>query len=283
MEYIIYTDESDRRGKFYSNFYGGILVRSSDLLEVCHILEKTKEESNLFGEVKWQKVTEQYLEKYLSLMDIVFDLLEKDKIKVRIMFTQNATMPVALTSEHREMEYHLLYYQFIKHSFGLIYSNPTDEIIGIRINIDLMPDTKEKNEQFKSYLVALNSSPQFKNTKIYIQPDQIAEVDSKKHVLLQCMDVILGGMSFRLNDKHLEKNPETNRRGKRTIAKEKLYKHINKRIRALRPNFNIGITTGDDGEKSNRWNFPYRHWSFESYDSVRDVEQTKAKLRKGED
>jgi len=30
-EVVIYTDESDRTGEYYSNFYGGILVRSKDL------------------------------------------------------------------------------------------------------------------------------------------------------------------------------------------------------------------------------------------------------------
>ena len=31
LEFIIYTDESEKKGKFYSNFYGGVLVRSPDL------------------------------------------------------------------------------------------------------------------------------------------------------------------------------------------------------------------------------------------------------------
>ena len=39
---------------------------------------------------------------------------------------------------------------------------------------------------------------------------------------MQCLDIVLGAMAFRLNDMHKEKRPDTNRRGKRTIAKEKL-------------------------------------------------------------
>ncbi len=30
-EYIIYADESIKRGPYYSNFYGGVLIRSSDI------------------------------------------------------------------------------------------------------------------------------------------------------------------------------------------------------------------------------------------------------------
>lgn len=79
---------------------------------------------------------------------------------------------------------------------------------------------------------------------------------------MQCLDVVLGAMSFRLNDQHKERPDGTFRRGKRTIAKEKLYKHINKKIRETRANFNIGITTGIDGNYQNLFFHPYRHWLF---------------------
>lgn len=52
----------------------------------------------------------------------------------------------------------------------------------------------------------------------------IAEVDSKNHVILQCIDIALGSMNFKLNNMDKEKMPNSNRCGKRTIAKEKLYK-----------------------------------------------------------
>ena len=74
--------------------------------------------------------------------------------------------------------------------------------------------------------------------------DQIAEVDSHEHSILQAVDVVLGSMQFRLNDFHRAKPPGQARRGKKTIAKEKLYKRISQRIRSIYPNFNIGISTG---------------------------------------
>ncbi len=48
------------------------------------------------------------------------------------MFRQNAQVPQNLTREHEENEYFLLYYQFIKHAFGIDYCNPTEKnhIIG---------------------------------------------------------------------------------------------------------------------------------------------------------
>ena len=89
---------------------------------------------------------------------------------------------------------------------------------------DKLPDTKKKNKEFKGYIYALNDFFCINNVHIY--NEDIAEVDSKNHVILQCMDIILGAMNFKLNNMDKEKDPNSNRRGKRTIAKEKLYKNI---------------------------------------------------------
>jgi len=130
---------------------------------------------------------------------------------------------------------------------------------------DLLPDTKEKCNRFKSFILGLNKN--FAEYNLFIPQDGIAEVKSHDHVLLQSMDIVLGAMDFRLNEKHPEK-PEGQRfRGKKTIAKEKVYKHINELIRDMYGYpFNIGISTGYKETKTcvDRWLMPYRHWSFES-------------------
>ena len=77
-----------------------------------------------------------------------------------------------------------------------------------------------------------------------------------------------------------EKMPGTNRRGKRTIAKEKLYKNILKNIRTIYPNFNIGMSTSARGDFSNNWKDPYRHWCFKSKNSIFDSTLTKKKKKK---
>jgi len=63
---------------------------------------------------------------------------------------------------------------------------------------------------------------------------------------------------------HLAKPPGEYRRGKRTRAKEKLYKIILREIRLVKPeleNFNIGRTTRYVN-MSDRWTAPYMHWNF---------------------
>ena len=84
------------------------------------------------------------------------------------------------------------------------------------------------------------------------------------------MDIVLGSMAFRLNNKHKEKIPGSLRRGSKTIAKEKLYKHILSHIRSLEhPRFNIGITTGCETPDV-KWSESYRHWNFKPSEFTED-------------
>ncbi len=273
-QYVIYADESHRKGKFYSNFYGGALVDYCKLEKISSKLNNKKYELGLLGEVKWTKVTSQYLDKYIELINFFFKYVNSNKIKIRIMFRQNANVPKKLSREHEEKEYFLLYYQFIKHAFGIDYcnKNASDNVI-LKMYFDKLPDTKKKNKEFKGYIYALNDF--FCINNIHIYNEDIAEVDSKNHVILQCMDIILGAMNFKLNDMDKEKMPGSNRRGKRTIAKEKLYKTILKNIKQNYKNFNIGISTSTRGDFSNNWKDPYRHWCFKSKNSVFDSSLTK--------
>jgi hypothetical protein len=276
-ELVIYTDESDKEGKYFSNFYGGALVRSTDLAQVIQRLEDAKLAQNFFGEVKWQKVTSNYLDKYKALLGEFLDLVAEDRIKVRIMFTQNRLVPQGLTSEQRQNEFHLLYYQFLKHSFGLPYANDGRTPLRVRVNLDQLPANAEQNAAFKSFVLRLNHNPKFRAAKVAFAADQIAEVQSHDHVVLQCLDVVLGAMCFRLNDKHLEKPAGKKQRGKRTIAKEKLYRFLNARIRKIYPEFNVGQSTGMLGNPANRWNHPYCHWKFIPKDYQVDHTKNKPK------
>ena len=125
--------------------------------------------------------------------------------------------------------------------------------------------------------MGLSSYKDFRNVNIALKKENITEVRSHEHVLLQYLDIVPGAMSFRLNDRHKEKPPGKTRRGKRTIAKEKLYRDILSEICYIRPNFNIGESTGMDGEKKNRWRHAYRHWKFHSKQSEYRANLTKKK------
>ncbi len=177
------------------------------------------------------------------------------------MIFSNASALRGLQNHHFENEYFLLYYQFFKHAFGLKYANDTSSVKYIKAYFDYLPDKVSKREQFKEYIKGLESTREFQLSKLKIRKEDIVEVDSKNHLPMQYLDIILGAMAFRLNDKHKEKLPGKRVRGERTKAKEIVYKHICKKIRELRKGFNIGISTGTSN-LSERWQHPYRHWKF---------------------
>ena len=261
-EYIIFCDESVGKGRYYSNFYGGLLVGSSQYQRLTDQFNALKAELNLHGEVKWSRVSEAYLGKYQALVAALFDELRSGNLKLRIMFRQNAQVALGLTDEQIEGSYFRLYYQFIKHTFGLQHRDPGDGPASLRLYFDDFPATREAVLQFKGYIHALGRSPEFEKASIFLKLEDITEVRSHDHVLMQLLDIVLGAMAFRLNDLHLEKPPGSRTRGKKTRAKEKLYKAIRQEIHTLYPRLNIGTSTSWQGDPANRWHHPYRHWLF---------------------
>lgn len=262
-EFIIYCDESAAKGRYYSDFYGGILVGSNHVDGVRKAIAEKKAALNLHGEVKWTKITENYVDKYIELVDLIFDLLKSKRMKIRIMFTQNMFAAKGLTKENKDNKYFILYYQFIKLAFGLKYVTKNEGRYNVRVYLDKMPDTKAKVENFRTFLCGLSSTSDFKDAKIIIKKENVTEINSHEHDILQCLDIVLGSMNFRLNDLHKEKPAGQRKRGKRTVAKEKVYKHINARICEMYPRFNIGMSTGTPS-LLDRWRHPYRHWRFVS-------------------
>lgn len=261
--YTIFCDESVQKGRLFSNFYAGALIRSREQQAIENLLRSKKTELNLYREAKWTKITENYHEKYISFIDTYFNLIQGGRIKVRVMFTQNLFKPLGLTKAHVEEGYFILYYYLIKRGFGLEYCNPNAiDRIFLTILLDELPANKTRCDKFKVYVSNLSNDRDFRSANVNLIKENIADVKSDNHTILQGLDIILGAMQFKLNQKHLEKLEGKNKRGKRTIAKEKVYNHINKRIREIYPNFNIGSSTGCANGMIDRWGHPYRHWKF---------------------
>jgi hypothetical protein len=252
--YTIFCDESSKKGRYFSNFYGGALVLTQDREGIEEALRSKKEELNRHQELKGSRVTENYLDKYTEFINFYFDYVETERIKVRVMFTQNMYRATKLTAEQLDLGYFLLYYQMIKHAFGIQYCNPNAfDRVYFELFLDEVPHSKIKFSVFRDKIASISETKNFEGRNIFIPREAIAQIDSKIHTILQGLDVILGAMHFRVNDLHLSKPEGSRKRGKRTIAKEKLYKVINKRVRGIYPNFNVGTSTGVVSWR--RWKF----------------------------
>ena len=278
-EWILFCDESVGKGEYFSNFYGGALVKASQYERITKRLTTLTKELGISGEVKWSKTTESRREAYLALVKSLFAEIRSDHVKLRIMFTHDYHVPTGLTDEHRANTYFILYYQFIKHAFGFQALQANQSERWLRIYFDQFPDTKAKTAAFRKHILRLQSSDGFTGARIRIRPNDVAEVRSHGHPLLQCLDVVLGAMAFRLNDRHKAKPPGARLRGSRTRAKERLYKDIRALICEIKPNFNAGVSTGTSHEYATKWDLPYAHWKFVPRAHRIDERKTKKKPR----
>ena len=198
--YIIYADESDKKGAYYSNFFGGVLLRASERQTISEELTAKKMELGLNHEVKWQYVDQSCYERYIEFSKFFFTYVATSRLKIRIMFTQNMRVPSNLEKRHNDDQYFLLYYQFLKHAFGLKYSDyGPNQRVSVSVLPDKIPDSRERVERFKDYLCRIPDSATYRNAKVIIPRDDIADVDSREHVILQGLDLILGAMCSRLN------------------------------------------------------------------------------------
>lgn len=273
--YIIFCDESDDKGRFYSNFYGGALIEASKQQALEKELQDVKDDLHIFGgEMKWERITEPYADKYVTFVHAVFDIIARGDMKMRIMFTHNRNRP-KLDEYQIGNDYFLLYYQFIKHAFGLQHAVPPEHTASAALLLDDVPANAEKFEQFKNYMSSLSTFPVWTRAGFRIAYEDITDVNSKKHNLLQALDVVLGGMQSRLNEKHTKPVPPAKRRSKRAKAKEKVYKAIKDRVFDLYPNFNVGTSTATAAGPHMRFEHPYRHWLFVPSSAEVDPGRTK--------
>jgi hypothetical protein len=280
MRYYVWCDESIEKGKFFSDFYGGVIINKEDFEEINTELTKLFLSFNLGSELKWSKINDYQKVGYMKMMDLFFRYIKDGKLKIRIMFTE--TKHNATPQGKSDEKFLLLYYQFIKHAFGFQFMDNT-ETNHIEFFFDDIPDKEEKKQEFKKFICDLQNLPEFQKAKVIIKIDEIAEVKSHKHILLQCLDVVLGAMATRLNKLNLIKPEGQRRRGKRTIAKEKVFKHILALIKTIQPNFRIATNTWHAGDTKNVWLMAYRHWIFKRKGKIKTKQVTQEEMRKLQD
>lgn len=248
--YIIVCDESTRHGKNYSYFYGGAILKESDYASVSGILRLYAESRNL-GELKRTKITLANYKSYIGLLDLFFTFVKANTIRARVMFSKNDELDIIPSS--LDETYCKFYYLFIRHAFSIYYAKKD---IQLRLAFDDLPETKESCQNLKEHLVNnLNSIQIVGGNRVLVAAQDIEEVNSKKHPILQCMDVIMGLVDFALNSTVEE------RKSNRGKARWEVWKYVEDQINTIHYPFNITATT--QPLYSNRgWKDPYKHFVY---------------------
>ena len=63
---------------FIAIFMVGALIKVSDIQAIEKVLNDKKDKLNLNGEIKWTKVTRNYLDKYIEMINLFFSLTKKE-------------------------------------------------------------------------------------------------------------------------------------------------------------------------------------------------------------
>jgi hypothetical protein len=265
--FLVYADEAwthDPDLRFW-RFYGGAMLRSEDRERLNAVLLEAKAAVGLHGELAWTDVRAVTWERIAFVLDRFFDLVDQRLIKLRYMWIdQLFQRPGAITEHHEEHGYFILYYFFIVFAFGLPWHTEPDSVT-LQVYPDEMPQEASKREQFRRFLMGCHGFARFNNASLFRIID-VGDVDSKKHIILQCVDLVIGAMGFKLNKVNLVKQAN-GRRAVGTRAKEKLYKYIVSRLGPIymaehgTRAWGAGVNSGTQ-DFSNRWTDKFRQWNF---------------------
>lgn len=232
-KYIIICDESRKKAPNYSYFYGGAMLLENKYDKITSILNDYKSKLGLH-ELKRVKITEKNYKDYINVLDLFFTFVKSGDIKVRIMFSPNSEL-LPLPKCKNET-YTKFYHTFIVNAFNIFYARKD---IKLRLIFDDLPETKQQCKKFKQCLIQkINHNKKSHTNKAYVSSDSIEEVDSRKHTILQCIDVIVGLIDFALNTSHHEIKSS-----KRAKARYCVWSKIMQCILEINPNFELTKTT----------------------------------------
>ena len=118
-KYILVADESTKKGKYFSYFYGGAILLERDYELFNNVLNNLKSKLNL-GEMKRTKITEKNCGDYILILRMFFTLVKSGDIKVRIMFSPNNELME--NPKKANLSYTMFYFALIFSLLRLIYA-----------------------------------------------------------------------------------------------------------------------------------------------------------------
>jgi hypothetical protein len=196
---VLYADEAwtHDEGLRHWRFYGGALLQASRDHEITSALNGKKTDLGLEGELAWTNVRPFNWERVAQVMYLFLEYVDARAVKLRYLWIdQQFQNPNRLTEYHKEYGYYILYYFFVVYGFGLPWHGRPDTI-SIQFRPDRLPDEPEKRRSFETFLLTCHNNSPFRNSSAF-KIANVGSVDSKKHVILQCVDVVIGSMGWRL-------------------------------------------------------------------------------------
>lgn len=264
-KYQIFADEAwthQHPPNRYHTFFGGIFGKESATDRLSTDLSKIRASSKFKNqEVKWSTLSPANIEYYKNLVDCIFHHILNGNIKYRQMFLDRAFQYNGpIESSELDVQYKL-YYQFIKHSFGIQYLNGED--IEILIRLDGHSSQKHKDNLQKFVETEIPKKIHREDISL-----NVTYIDSRKHINLQVCDVLMGSAGYYGNKYYLRRENRQRGMTEKQKIKYSFAKYIYDKLRSIDANnrgskaFNWFESTGLDGDFQNYLNHQMRIWKF---------------------
>ncbi len=213
MKYEICADEawthtSPPLNRYWC-FYGGIFGAEADIDRLETALMAVRAAAQRPGEVKWASVSSQNVRYYNDLLDAFFEHLRVHDLHYRQFFTSREHIAVRDTDERETMSdldvQFRLYYQFLKHCFGLQHLPPASTAAPhqILLRLDEHSSAKHRN-RLMDHAGRLPTRFQPARNDLRIQT---TFVRSQDFLRLQVCDLLMGAAGSYGNKKHEERKP----------------------------------------------------------------------------
>lgn len=208
MNLEIYCDESsiealsDKAAHRYAAI-GGVWIHSSYRTELKEKINEIKQQYNVQGELKWNKISPKYKNLYCDLIDYFFSTT---RIRFRVILINSEKIDNEyFNASSAELGFYKFYYQLIKH---WIYD-------GNQYNIFLDHKTnsnRNRIKELKSFLAYSNCNAQI---------SQVQALHSHQSIGIQLADVLTGAVAAKFNNVTVsETKKEVIRRIEHHIKKE---------------------------------------------------------------
>lgn len=247
----------------YWNFFGGLFGTEEELGRLETELKAIKIKRPDVHEVKWGRLKPPTLGLYKELVDCCATHIERHSVRYRQMFADRAYVPTYPRSGEARTALDVqfrLWYQFIKHAFGLRYLPQGPHEILVRID--------EHSSQVHQDALASFGEDMAKTFDRRDLALQFAFVKSSKSLPLQVCDVLMGAAGSYGNKQHDRREPGQKGMTHRQKLRLDLCEHIHECLRGINNRtrgtqaFNWHETTGFDGDRENMLKHCLRIWKF---------------------
>lgn len=231
--YELYADEAWTHQNIpyhrYHTFFGGAFAYEKQIARLENSLRAIRPPNR--REIKWQSADSTTLPYYVALIDTFKDHVLHHGLRYRQMF--NDRFFDYQGNESDVDSQFKLYYQFLKHHIPwqeIADKNP-ESLIQVNVRLDNYSSQRHKSK-LKDLGEKIPSSFNISNIKI-----NISFVDSKKFIVLQVCDLIMGAAGYQGNRMHYERHNQRRGMTNKQKARVTLSKHIYTSLREIDAKF----------------------------------------------